>query len=74
MLEKIAAMLAERFDVNAEDITEKTGLKDDLKIDSLDVVELIMDLEDAFGVTVEDEAAKEMSTVGDIVAYIEAHA
>ena len=48
-------------------------LADKFDADSMDVVELMMDLEENFGVTIEDEEAAKMSTIGDIVNYIEAH-
>lgn len=73
MFEKICEILAEKFDVDASAMTMETSIKDDLKADSLDVVELMMDLEDETGVTIPDEEAAKMSTIGDIVAYVEAH-
>ncbi len=73
MFEKICEILADKFQVDASTMTMETSIKDDLKADSLDVVELMMDLEDATGVTIEDEEAAKMSTIGDIVNYIEAN-
>lgn len=73
MFEKICELLADKFDANAEDMTMDTKIKDDLNADSLDVVELMMDLEENFGITISDEEAANMSTIGDIVNYIEAH-
>ena len=73
MFEKICEILADKFQVDASTMTMETSIKDDLKADSLDVVELMMDLEDATGVTIEDEEAAKMSTIGDIVKYIEAN-
>ena len=66
MFEKVCEILADKFDADA-------STKEDLNADSLDVVELMMDLEENFGVTIEDEEAAKMSTIGDIVNYIEAH-
>ena len=54
-------------------MTMDTKVKEDLNADSLDVVELMMDLEENFGVTISDEEATQMSTIGDIVKYIEEH-
>lgn len=71
MFEKICEILAEKFDADASEMTMDTSIKDDLKADSLDVVELMMDLEEQFGVTIADEEAAKMSTIGDIVNYIE---
>ena len=72
MLEQVAKIMADHFGVSEADITLETKIKEDLNADSLDVVELIMDIEDAMGIKVDDEDATEMSTVGDIVKYIEA--
>lgn len=74
MYEKICELLAERFDVDVSSLTMDTKIKEDLQADSLDVVELMMDLEENCGVTIEDEDAMKMSTIGDIVKYIEANA
>lgn len=73
MLEQVAKIIAEHFGVSESEITLETKIKEDLNADSLDVVELIMDLEDALGVKVDDEHAAQMSTVADIVKYIEAN-
>ena len=71
MFEKVAAMLAEYLGVNVEEITRESDIKKDLKADSLVLVELLFNLEDETGSTVEDEAAKSLATVGDVVDYIE---
>ncbi|MFR1565255.1 MAG: acyl carrier protein [Christensenellales bacterium] len=71
MFEKVAAMLAEYLGVNVEEITRESDIKKDLKADSLVLVELLFNLEDETGITVEDEAAKSLATVGDVVDYIE---
>lgn len=71
MFEKICEILADKFQVEASTLTMETRIKEDLNADSLDVVELMMDLEDETGVTIEDEEAAKMSTIGDIVEYVE---
>lgn len=71
MYENICALLAEKFDVDVNTLSMDTKIKEDLKADSLDIVELMMDLEDNYGITIEDEEAMKMSTIGDIVKYIE---
>ncbi len=71
MFEKICELLADKFDADASTMTMETSIKDDLNADSLDVVELMMDLEENFGITISDEEAMKMSTIGDIVKYIE---
>lgn len=73
MFEKICELLADKFDADASTMTMETSIKDDLNADSLDVVELMMDLEENFGISISDEEAMKMSTIGDIVKYIEAN-
>lgn len=73
MLDKIRDILAQQFEVSADSITEDTNIVDDLGADSLDVVELIMSVEDDFGVAIPDEDAVELTTVGKIIDYIERH-
>ena len=73
MFEKICELLADKFDADASTMTMDTKIKEDLNADSLDVVELMMDLEENFGITITDEEATQMSTIGDIVKYIEEH-
>lgn len=72
ILEKIQQILAQQFEVSAGSISADTNIVDDLGADSLDVVELIMSVEDEFGVQIPDEDAAELVTVGKIVEYIEA--
>ncbi len=69
--EKVRDALAQQFELDPETISMDTNLIDDLGADSLDVVELIMSLEDEFGVTISDDAAAELYTVGRIVEYLE---
>lgn len=71
MYEKVVSMLAQYLDVDEKSITRKTDLKKDLKADSLVLVELLFTLEEETGITVDDEAATELNTVGEIVDYIE---
>ena len=73
IFEKIQSILAEQFDVSVDSINEATNLVDDLGADSLDVVELVMSVEDEFGLSISDEDAAELTTVGKIVDYIEAN-
>lgn len=73
MFEKICELLADKFDADASTMTMDTKIKEDLNADSLDVVELMMDLEENFGIAISDEEATQMSTIGDIVKYIEAN-
>lgn len=71
MFEKVKSVLAQQFELDPESITMDTNLIDDLGADSLDVVELIMSLEDEFGVSISDEDAAQLLTVGKIVDYLE---
>ena len=71
IFENVRDALAQQFEVDPETITMDTSLIDDLGADSLDVVELIMSLEDEFGVSISDEDAAQLYTVGRIVDYLE---
>ena len=71
IFERIQEALATQFDVDAETITKDTDIMTDLGADSLDLVELIMTLEDEYGVTITDESVYEHKTVGDITAFVE---
>ena len=71
IFEKVRDALAKQFELDPASVTLETNLIDDLGADSLDVVELIMDLEDEFGISISDEAAAELYTVGRIVEYLE---
>ena len=64
-------MLAEQLEIDEDKITMDTNIIDDLGADSLDVVELIMSLEDEFGIAISDEDAAQLYTVGRIVDYLE---
>ena len=72
MLDQIKPLIAEALNLKEADITLTATLKDDLGIDSLDAVELIMELEDAFEVKIEDSEAQAFVTIGDIVTLLEA--
>ena len=73
ILEKIQNILADQLDIPAESITAETNIVEDLGADSLDVVELVMSVEDEFGLPISDEDAAELTTVGKLVEYIEAN-
>ena len=69
--DKIRELLAQQFEVSADSISMETNIVDDLGGDSLDVVDLIMSVEEEFGISIADEDAVELSTVVKIVEYIE---
>ena len=69
--EKVRDALAAQFEIDPEKITMETNLIDDLGADSLDVVELIMNIEDEFGVSISDEEAANLFTVQRIVEFLE---
>ena len=71
IFEKVQAALASQFEMDPEAITMDTNLIDDIGADSLDVVELIMSLEDEFGIAISDEDAAQLYTVRRIVEYLE---
>lgn len=72
--EKVKDIIVDSLSCDAEDVTLEASLTDDLEADSLDAVELIMAVEDAFDIEISDEKASEMKTVKDIVDYVEANA
>lgn len=70
MLEKIKEILAEQLGCDAGTITEETSFKGDLGADSLDLLEVIMALEDEYGVEMNAEDLSELNTVGDVMNYL----
>ena len=72
MFEKLCALIAEQFGVDADTITADTTFVDELGADSVDLVELSMALEDEFGVAIDDEDLPKLKTVGDLANYISA--
>lgn len=71
VFEKIKQIIIEQLDVEEGDITFETSLVKDLEADSLDAVEIIMAIEDEFGIEVPDEDAEKFACIGDIVDYVE---
>ena len=71
---KVKAIIVDKLGVDESEVTPAASFTNDLGADSLDTVELIMDFEKAFGITIPDEAAEKISTVGDAITYIENNA
>ena len=71
--EQVKAIIKDKLGVNEDKITEKATFVNDLGADSLDVVEFVMEVESKFGITIPDEDAGKMATVGDAVKYIDSH-
>lgn len=69
--DKVRSIIAEQLGVKLEEVTDTASFIDDLGADSLDTVELVMALEDEFGIEIPDEDAEKMTTVGDAIKYIE---
>jgi acyl carrier protein len=70
VLEKIREVVAKKFKVAPEKVTLQTRLREDLNVDSLDAVELIMELEDTFKVKIADDEAQQLKSIGDIVNFL----
>ena len=73
MLEKLSAVIREQLNLEDVEITEKSNFKDDLGADSLDLFELVMSLEEEFGVEIPSEDLEKIATVGDVVNYLKEH-
>ncbi|MBQ8418908.1 MAG: acyl carrier protein [Clostridia bacterium] len=71
MLEAVKEILAKQLRVDIDSISDDTDIVDDLGADSLDVVEMLMTIEQEYGVVVPDEAIMTFKTVGDVAKYIE---
>jgi acyl carrier protein len=68
---RVKAIIAEQLGVKPEEVTPEASFVEDLGADSLDTVELVMALEEEFGIEIPDEDAEKMTTVGEAVKYIE---
>ncbi len=70
-MDKIKAIIVEQLGVDESEVTPEAHFIDDLGADSLDTVELVMALEEEFGIEISDEDAEKIQTVGDVVKFIE---
>ena len=73
VFEKVAKIIAEELNADAQNLSMETRLVEDLGADSLDAVEIMFALEEEFGMEIEDDAAQAIKTIGDLVNYIEEH-
>lgn len=73
MLEKVKEIVAESLNVEESALSETTSFKEDLGADSLDLFEMVMAFEEAFEVEIPSEDLEQITTVGDVVKYIESH-
>lgn len=71
MLEKVIAVLADKLSADEASITAESNIREDLGADSLDMVEIVMGLEDEFDIEIPDEDAANITTVAEVVAYVE---
>ncbi len=72
-VEKVKEIIANQLSVKVETLKDETNIAEELGADSLDVVEILMSLEDEFGVSIPDEAIPQIKTIKDIVEFIDNH-
>ena len=72
MFEKVKEIIVEQLSVDGENITEDTNLMEDLGIDSLDLYEMIISLEEEFDIEIASEDSENLKTIKDVITYIEA--
>ena len=70
---RVKSIIVEKLNVDEAEVKNEASFANDLGADSLDTVELIMEFEKEFGITIPDDKAEKISTVGDAIAYIEAN-
>jgi len=73
ILDRVKKIVIDRLGVDEDKVTLEASFKEDLGADSLDVVELVMELEDEFDLEISDEDAEKITTVGEVVNYISSH-
>jgi len=73
IFEEVKKVVVEQLGVSESEVTREASFVDDLGADSLDTVELVMALEEAFGMEIPDEDAEKIKTIGDTISYVTAH-
>lgn len=73
VFERLQQIIADQLEISEDDITPDTNIIDDLGADSLDIVDIVMSVEDIFEIEVPDEALEDVTTVNDMIKYIEDH-
>ena len=71
--EKVKSIIVDQLGVNETEVTGSASFVDDLGADSLDIIELVMAFEEAFGIEIPDEDAEKIKTVQDAIQYVESH-
>lgn len=71
--ERVKKIIVDRLDVDESEVVPEASFREDLGADSLDVVELVMELEDEFEMEISDEEAEKISTVQEVIDYIDSH-
>jgi acyl carrier protein len=73
IFDRVKRIIVDRLGVDESEVTPEASFKEDLGADSLDVVELVMELEDEFDMEISDEDAEKITTVGEVIEYIQSH-